>query len=252
MNPILQEILNTGCVSSPDGSIIKVHSAVSCEDGKFLQELIFELKPTVTLEIGLAFGVSALFICDALEKTSGTKHIIIDPDQIEKFEGIGLRNLKAAGYSDMVEFYNLPSYRALSGLEAEGRKVNIAFIDGWHTFDYVLVDFFFIDKMLEVGGIVVFDDANWPSIRKVCRYIATNQPYSVYKCTEPIKKPELSFKRRIFNNTVVRSLKIFDGRMRILRPEAVRTDIELGLHGGCIAFRKESEDRRRYDEHIHF
>ena len=152
----------------------------------------------------------------------------------------------------MVEFYNLPSYRALSALEAKGRKVKLAFIDGWHTFDYVLVDFFLIDKMLEVGGIVVFDDANWPSIRKVCRYIATNQPYSVYRCTGSVEKSELSFKRRIFNNTVVRFLKIFDGSMKILRPEAVRTDAELGLHGGCIAFRKESEDKRIYDEHIFF
>ena len=252
MNPVLQGILKTGCVSSPDGKLIKVHSAISCEEGKFLQELIFELRPTVTLEIGLAFGVSALFICDALEKIPGAKHIIIDSEQTKEFEGIGLKNLKTAGYGDMVEFYNLPSYRALSALEAKGRKVKLAFIDGWHTFDYVLVDFFLIDKMLEVGGIVVFDDANWPSIRKVCRYIATNQPYSVYRCTGSVEKSELSFKRRIFNNTVVRFLKIFDGSMKILRPEAVRTDAELGLHGGCIAFRKESEDKRIYDEHIFF
>jgi len=46
--------------------------------------------------------------------------------------------------------------------EAQGERIDFAFIDGAHTFDHVLVDFFYIDRMLNVGGIVAFDDVGFP------------------------------------------------------------------------------------------
>jgi len=67
----------------------------------------------------------------------------------------------------------------LPELERSGQRVDFAFIDGWHTFDFTLVDFFFIDRMLKVGSVVAFDDANWLAIRKVCRFVKMNLAYSV-------------------------------------------------------------------------
>ena len=54
--------------------------------------------------------------------------------------------------------------------EAQGERIDFAFIDGAHTFDHALVDFFYIDRMLNVGGIVAFDDLGFPCIEKVCRF----------------------------------------------------------------------------------
>ena len=51
--------------------------------------------------------------------------------------------------------------------------------DGMHTFDYVFIDFFYIDKMLNVGGVAVFDDTHFPSTRKVCRFILRNLGHSI-------------------------------------------------------------------------
>jgi predicted O-methyltransferase YrrM len=76
------------------------------------------------------------------------------------FDGLGLANLDRAGYARLVEFHDEPSYRALPALEAAGQRIEFAFIDGWHTFDYVMVDFFYVDRMLRVGGIVVLDDTS--------------------------------------------------------------------------------------------
>jgi len=39
---------------------------------------------------------------------------------------------------------------------ARGVKIDFAFVDGWHTFDYTLIDFFYIDKILRSGGLVSF------------------------------------------------------------------------------------------------
>src|SRR5262245_38571575 len=106
MNPVLEEILRTGFVRMADGSKEEVHSHISSEQGTFLQDLIREARPETTLEIGLAFGISALFICDALQAIPGARHIAVDPGQsAEPWRDTGIINLRAAGFDDMVEFH---------------------------------------------------------------------------------------------------------------------------------------------------
>ena len=251
MNPVLEEILKTGRTKSSDGELIEIKtSSISRREGDFLQELICELKPVVTLEVGLAYGVSALFICDALQKVPNSRHIIMDPSQHNVWKDIGLHNLREAGFEEMIEFYALPSHQALQQLEAQGRKIDFAFVDGWHTFDYTMVDFFFIDKMLKVGGMVVFDDTNWPGIRKMCRYIATNRSYSV-RSMRPANIAKLSIKNLLLDN-IQRVPGISKLLRSALKPELIESDTKLGLRGSCIAFKKESEDTRRWDFHQHF
>ena len=91
----------------------------------------------------------------------------------------GEANLHRAGFADLVEHLNAPSHLALPRLIEDGLSIQFAFIDGWHTFDYVLVDFFLIDHLLDVGGVIAFDDANNPAIQQVLRYILANRRYEV-------------------------------------------------------------------------
>jgi hypothetical protein len=56
-------------------------------------------------------------------------------------------------------------------------KIDLAYIDGWHTFDYVLLDFFYVDKMLRRGGVVGFNDAGWRSVLRVLRFVTTHRRY---------------------------------------------------------------------------
>ena len=250
MNPVLEEILRTGHVRSADGEVIKLHSSISSEEGEFLQQIISETKPVVTLEVGLAYGISALFICEALKRTSNTRHIVIDPSQLSSWNGIGISNLERAGYENIIDFYNMPSHLALPQLLAKGVEIDFAFIDGWHTFDSTLIDFFYIDKLLRVGGIAVFDDANLRSIRKVCRFIVTNRSYSVFRCHGHGMDRNLSLKRRLLRRTGYISKTI----RRLIKPEFLEPDGEPGLvpGGTCIAFRKEAEDARPWHFHCEF
>ena len=151
MNPILQEIYKTNFTTTPDGGKVSIGvDSIDRNEAEFLYQIVAELKPTVTLEVGLAYGISALVICDALRKTPSNRHIIIDPFQIRNWRwgGIGLHNLRRAGYEQLIEFHETYSYRALPQLEATGEKIDFAFIDGCHSFDFVLVDIFYIDKTL--------------------------------------------------------------------------------------------------------
>jgi predicted O-methyltransferase YrrM len=259
MNNILSEMLETGVTTTASGnSTVKLHSSISASEGQFLQRLVRQVDPTVSLEVGLAYGISALFICDALNAREGTQHIAIDPNQGgaidpnqhytslgDSWGGIGIANLRRAGYGDIVRLIEAPSYRALAELESSGQRIDFAFIDGWHTFDFALVDFFFIDRMLNVGGVVTFDDASWPAIRKVCRFVRTNLAYSVLGVdgsdSEPSQKRPLS--ERLLRRSPFR---------RLLRPETIAPDRSMGLEGRCIAFRKQSEDSRIWNHFVDF
>ncbi|CAN5719275.1 hypothetical protein BH20ACI3_BH20ACI3_05710 [soil metagenome] len=270
MNPVLERILKTQKVQSADGEIIDLHSQISPAEGEALGDIILQVKPQSSLEVGLAYGISTLFICEALAKVDAERHIVIDPHQFvipdddyfrpssqqqkKGWQGIGIRHLKEAGYESMIELHNSPSHHVLPRLLEGGRKVEFAFIDGWHTFDYVMVDFFYIDKLLRVGGVVVFDDTAYPSIRKLCRYIVTNLPYTTFPISGSTgPKASAHFKR-----VISKASRISHRTGRIVNPEVSWPDAELGLpQGNYIALRKQGDDllgdgaggTRRWDAH---
>lgn len=253
VNEVLRSILASQSVRTEGGIDRPLHSNIPSDEGEFLQGAIRKHRPRITLEVGCAYGISSLFICEALREVGGTKHIIIDPCQKLPqgnvqfgWEGIGLANLKRAGYSDLVEFHGVPSFQSLPALYAKGEKVDFAFIDGQHTFDYVLVDFFLVDKILKVGGIVVFDDMGYPSIRKVARYVLTNLPYRSLNGSQTSATPK------------VFSLRFIRG---VVKPELRFPDQSLGISSDrFLAVQKTADDligegdgaTRRWDTHAPF
>ena len=134
----------------------------------------------------------------------------------------------------------------LTELLAEGVRLDFVFHDGWHVFDQTLCDFLFIDKMLEVGGLLAFDDTTWPSMRKVLRYIVTNRAYSVVEClTSPhSRKDDVA--------QMLRPLTI--PWTRLLKPELIKPDGLLQLRPGsrCVVLRKNAEDDREITYHRDF
>ena len=210
MNQILREIYNTRFVEDEMGKKYPLNSETSPSEGEYLQEIISRIKAKTTLETGMAYGLSTIWICDALKRNKGNKHIAIDPAQLmtpnrkdlkktisadEGWRGIGLNNLKRAGLSDLLELHTQSSHLALPRLELEGTKIDFAFIDGMHTFDYAFIDFFYIDRILKPGGVIVFDDICIPAVNKVCRYALRNRAYSLY---EKFNKVTLSASKRFF------------------------------------------------------
>jgi len=260
MNPVLAQILATRTVTRRDGSAVPLDSAISADEGNALDRLIRRYKPRTTLEVGLAHGVSALFICDALSAVCGNRHIVIDPGQ-HAWEGLGLLNLERAGYAPLVEYHDALSHAALPALHAAGRRLDFAFIDGWHTFDYALVDFFYVDLMLNVGGIVVLDDAwSYPAVRKLARYIATHRRYTLVDSAGAVAP---SAKRRLLAtvSAVLRTPPWRGVVAQVARPELVEPDAAIGLPpANLLAFAKTADDvlgngsngTRRWDQHHDF
>ena len=140
-----------------------------------LARLVRELGARSTLETGMAYGISTVAIASAL--ADGGRHVAIDPNQRGDFRGIGLLNVQRAGLSDRVRLIEERSDAALPALVAEDVSLDLALIDGMHLFDYALVDFFHADRMLRVGGVVVFHDLWMPAVRQAASFVLANRAY---------------------------------------------------------------------------
>lgn len=178
--PVLTEILRTRKVYASDGNAYDLHSSIDEEEGRAIYELIKDQKISTSLEVGCACGISSLYICDALSTHQSRHHTIIDPVQLTDWRGIGVSNLRKAGF-DFFSLIEKPSEIALPELLANEEKFQFIFIDGWHTFDHTLLDFFYANRLLEDGGFVAIDDAGWPSIRKVISYVSKYPNYRICK-----------------------------------------------------------------------
>ncbi len=176
--PVLDEMLTTRTAAKASGEVVSLHSGLSTAAAAALYELVLATRPAVAVEIGMAYGVSTLAILAALERAGGNGRLIsIDPHQSSEWGGCGLAAVWRAGLKgrhDLVEEFD---YVALPRLLGSGLRVGFAFIDGWHTFDYTLLDFWYLDKMLDVGGVIGFDDCEYPAVHKAIRCAQAHRKY---------------------------------------------------------------------------
>jgi predicted O-methyltransferase YrrM len=130
----------------------------------------------VVIEVGLAYGSSALAIGEALCSSGDThvSHVIIDPFQATAYENVGMDALKAAGLAGQTTFIAEASSIALARFAADGFTTDAAFVDGSHRFHEVFVDLYFLRKLIRPGGLIILDDAAWPSVATALRYFDLN------------------------------------------------------------------------------
>ncbi len=213
MNAIIEQIYKSGVVEdSHHNQLPHNTSSVSYDTGTVLYYLIREFRPDKTLEIGLAYGLTTLFVCQALSDNSKGFHTAIDPYQHKNYQSIGLLNIERAGLNEYLRFYQSPSYQVLAQLTIQKETFDFAFIDGSHLFDFVMVDFFFVDKLLNINGVVVFDDLWMPGIRKAVSFVLKNRAYKLIRpCNKeavPLLKRMGRLGRRILQNPFERDWKI--------------------------------------------
>lgn len=235
MSDVLKDILSSNTVS--DGlHTYPLKDNMDEEEGRLITEMFREARPSESVEVGCAYGISALFACDAMREAGHAyHHTIIDPHQSTDWRGIGLKNLREAGHERHVHLIEEPFEIALPRLLSEGRRIQAAIIDGWHTFDHTLIDFFYVNKMLDVGGVVIIDDTHWPGIMPVVDHIAT---YPAYELVSRLQVSDVGMPGRIRRGL----------RNRVLMPGLRRP----WDYPSCVAFRKIAEDKRNYDWHADF
>lgn len=141
-----------------------------------LQEWVKRENAASTLEIGLGYGLSALFICQGLLANGheSARHVALDPNQTLGFSECGLQAIDEAGLGAMFEFHEEASETGLPRLLVQGRSFDLAFIDGNHRFEFVFLDLIYLGRLVRPGKIVFLDDYQLPSSKKAVRFCTSN------------------------------------------------------------------------------
>lgn len=241
MNSTIEEIFQTGTVIDRAGQSHSLHSNVDRQEGQFLFDLI-DADPKIekTLEIGCAYGLSSLHICSALSTRLAAEHWILDPFQNTQFHGIGVANLERSNFN----FFRLieePSEFALPTIAKEQpNSFDLVFIDGWHTFDHTLLDLFYANRLLKVGGYIVVDDCGMASVSKAVSYVA-NYPAFKIKAQSQRSKSLTSTLKQIVKTVIPPAIAPYVLPRNLYDFYYVRT-----LYSSMVAFQKVAEDDRAW------
>jgi predicted O-methyltransferase YrrM len=141
-----------------------------------LAGLVCNLKPTHTLEIGLAAATSALVIAHGHRlNEDGTirSHTAIDPYQHE-LDDVGIAQIERAGLDRYFSLIRKQSLLALPQLLASGRQFDLIYIDGSHLFEHAFIDVFYSMRLLTTGGVMLLDDSTVPDVKKIVTFIRRN------------------------------------------------------------------------------
>jgi predicted O-methyltransferase YrrM len=160
-----------------DGALHEIdqRTRISRDLGQLLYHLVLERRPARTLEVGLAYGCSTVFLLAALREAGQGQHLAIDPFQSSQWLGIGAQRARQLGVEERFTLIEETAERALPRLAEEGMRVQLALIDGDHRFESVLMDFTLVDRLCEAGSVVVLDDLWLPSVRCALRFVETNR-----------------------------------------------------------------------------
>ena len=219
INPeiVIEQMFDKHMTYDLNGKERKITGGISLSQANFLKEIIKTRQLCNCVETGVAYGVSTVTICQALSKLEkkglSCQHWGVDPCQYSEHNGVAVAALRRCGLDHLFELMEGPSYIMLPKLVERGESFDLVFIDGWHTFDYTLIDVFFADKMLKPGGILVMHDMQMPSKQKVWNYLYTHRKY------KRLQAPMRPIFRRILScgkNTLLRGPRM--GLVNLIQP----------------------------------
>jgi len=240
---ILNKIISSKIVADAAGNEYLLDSHIDESKGAFIQAIIQKKGYRHSIEIGCAYGISSLYICDTLKTKKVREHSIIDPYQDSQWHNIGIDNLKRDG----INFFHLikeKSEIALPRLLAHGKQFDFAFIDGWHTFDHFLLDFFYLNRLIKIGGTIVIDDVHLPAIKKAAKYLLN---YPCYKLCGGIACQNTTAKKLkkigVGPLRAAASLVPAKFRLKIFNSSIAGSELDYSM----IALEKIADDQRNWD-----
>ena len=162
--------------------------SLPASDCDVLRDLVLAEKPGTVIEIGLAYGSSALAIAEALVAAGSgeARHVIVDAYQ-ELFHGCGWAAITGAGLAGRCHLVQERSQIALPRLLADGFAADAAFVDGSHIFHNVFVDLFFLRELVRPGGLMILDDCHHLSVATAVRYFEVNTGWEPEPAAAPTR-----------------------------------------------------------------
>lgn len=158
-----------------DGNERRITGEIPRHFADALTGMVRQANPRLSIEIGMAYGASTLAILRGLGPQA--RHLSIDPFASAHYGRAGRKLVEQTVNAAQHELIEEPNYLALPRLLKEGLQVDFAYIDGNHAFEHVVLDTFYIDKLLSIGGIIGFNDCGFRSIHKYLKFFRKNRHY---------------------------------------------------------------------------
>jgi predicted O-methyltransferase YrrM len=139
---------------------------MSLKQAHQITDFIHEHKMRAVLELGFAHGVSTCYIAAALEESGGGSVTTIDlegarnrrPNIEQLFGRCEFRDVVVTRYYEPTSY----TWRLMRLLEQDPLpQFNLCYLDGAHSWFVDGFAFFLVDRLLRVGGWVIFDDLDW-------------------------------------------------------------------------------------------
>lgn len=123
---------------------------ITQQQGQFMRQLILEKNYTHVVEFGTSFGISTIYLADAVRQTGGK---VITTELLESKANRAMEHLKAAG---LAEYVDLRIGDAMKTLQEQNEPIDFLFLDGWK--DLYLPLFQMLEAQFHSGTVIYADN----------------------------------------------------------------------------------------------
>jgi len=145
--------------------------AISREQGESLVKLILDNELKNVVEFGTSFGISTLYLAQAVAKTGGH---IVTTELLESKALKAIENFKRAEVNDLIE---VRIGNAMETLKGYNKPIDLLFLDGWK--DLYLPLFNLLEPNYHSGTIVYVDNADMGDSRAFLSIVQHNPSYQI-------------------------------------------------------------------------
>ena len=223
---ILRELRETGSGPDLNGRPTPFTNFFEHPTGMVIYNLVRAERARNVLELGLAHGVSSIYLLQGVADNGGGRVISMDPGV--PADGIGLNNIRRAGLSQYHTFSNQPSEYVLPAIAQSDFRADFIFIDTNHMYDQTIVEAYFANRILRVGGIMMFDDCQLDSVRTACNFVEANLHYQLHPLHTENGGKALEGLSNVFR--IMRKMKNDDREWFHFKPFEVQDTGQLGKY----------------------
>jgi len=136
---------------------------ISKEQGEAIRQLIIENDCKNVVEFGTSFGISTIYLADAVRQTGGK---VITTELLESKATRAIQNVSEAGLNDYVE---VRIGDAMETLKGYADPIDFLFLDGWK--DLYLPLFQMLEPQFHGGTIIYADNMDMAGTQYYGEYV---------------------------------------------------------------------------------
>lgn len=144
-----------------------VYLPISQEQGQFLRRLIIENKCKQVVEFGTSFGISTIYLADAVRQNGGQ---VITTELLASKAKRAKQNIEEAG---LIEYVDIRIGDAMQTLKNDSTPIDFLFLDGWK--DLYLPLFQMLEPHFHADTLIYADNMDMAGTQLYANYVLSKK-----------------------------------------------------------------------------